>query len=241
MDHGSPSTASGTHVSGRSPSLATVSIGSLSTNRPGVVALPSGLSAAEIKRRLLHILPGFLPFLLWVIPHRDPWGPLLADVVIVLTGILVGLAFLRCNAFARDGESDWQSSVLGYAVPVLATLCIFRGREEIGVTTLAILAFGDGSATLGGLLMGGRPLPWNRRKSWAGSLCFVVFGAPLAMVIFWGEARPAVSWETAALIAAGATTAAAIAESLPVRINDNLRVGTTAALVGGALTLLVVG
>jgi dolichol kinase len=220
--------------------LASVSIGSLSTNSSHVGS-SIGLSVTESKRRLLHMLPGLLPFLLWVIPHQDPWGPLLADCVIALTAVIVASALMRYQVFARTGESDWQSSVLGYAVPVLATLCICRGREEIGVMTLAILAFGDGSATLGGLTLGGPSLPWNRRKSWAGSLCFVVFGTLLATLAYWGEASPSISLGTSALIAGGATLAAALAESLPVRLNDNLRVGATAAVIGAALTLLMVG
>lgn len=238
MEHISSTAAT---PSRRTPALSTVTVGALATHRGLAAALPGGLSAAESRRRLLHILPGFLPFILWPIPHQDPWGPILADAVIALTVALLAIAFLRSRVFAREGESDWNSSVLGYAVPILATLCIGRGREEIGVMTLAIVAFGDGSATLGGLMLGGRTLPWNPRKTWTGSLCFVLFGTLLATVVYWGEARPSVSWSAAALIAGGATLAAAFVESLPVRLNDNLRVGATAALMGAALTLLVVG
>jgi len=185
--------------------------------------------------------PGLLPFLLWGIPHQDPWGAILADVVIGLFVTIVGMALLQFNAFTRPGEQDWRASVLGYALPVLAALTIFRGREEIGVMTLAILAFGDGFATLCGMKFGGQRLPWNPAKTWTGFACFLACGTPLATLIYWGEARPTVSLITAAVIAAVTTLTAAIMESLPFKLTDNLRVGATAAIIGGLMTLLMVG
>lgn len=198
------------------------------------------LAAPEIRRRLLHMLPGLLPFVLWFIPHPDPWGPILADVVLLLTVAIVGPALIRFSAFARPGERDGRSSVLGYALPILAALCLFRGREELGMMTLAILAFGDGSATLGGMLIGGRRLPWNYEKSWTGLACFLVIGGIMATLVFWGESRPAVTWTQAALVAGGATLIAAIAESVRSRINDNLRVGVISLVVGAVLQALVI-
>lgn len=205
------------------------------------IALPRPLDSAEIRRRFLHMLPGLLPFLLWAIPHPKPWGPILANVVIVLTAGIVGTSLVRFAAFARPGETDGKSSILGYAFPVFAALCLFRGKEEIGMMTLAILAFGDGSATLGGMTLGGRRLPWNPRKTWTGFLCFLFIGGPLAALVFWGEAGASVSFRTACVIGFAATATAAIAESVPSRINDNLRVGVAAVLVGAILHLFLIG
>jgi dolichol kinase len=199
------------------------------------------LDACEVRRRMLHMLPGFLPFILWFIPHPDPWGPIAADVVIGLTVLIVGTSLLRFSAFARDGESDGRASILGYAFPVLAALCLFRGREELGVMTLAILAFGDGSATLGGMTLGGYRLPWNPKKTVTGLLCFICIGGPLASLVFWGETRPGVSLGIAATCGFAATLTAAIAESVPSKINDNLRVGVTSVLAGALFQRLVVG
>jgi dolichol kinase len=97
-------------------------------------------------------------------------------------------------------------------------------------TVLAILAFGDGSATLGGLLIGGRSLPWNSQKTISGSLCFVFFASLMGGVIYWGEANPQVPFLGALQIAALASFIAAVAESLPSRINDNIRVGISSSL-----------
>jgi phytol kinase len=241
MDRYSPTRASSVQLSSGVRPLSTVSPGGVIAGLERGEGRRAGLSQTEIRRRLLHMTPGLLPFLLWVIPHQDPWGPLLADIAIAVTATIVASALVRFNTFGRPGENDWRSSVLGYALPVLATLGLCRGREEIGVMTLAILAFGDGSATLGGLLLGGAKLPWNQRKSWTGMACFIVCGTVMATLTYWGESRPGIPFATAALIAAGTTIPAAFMESLPVRINDNLRVGATAAVLGGAWTLLLVG
>jgi phytol kinase len=205
---------------------------------------PSGwtgrMDSPEIRRRLLHMLPGFLPFVLWFIPHPDPWGPILADMVLLITVAIVVPALWRFSAFSRPGERDGRSSILGYALPILAALCLFRGREEIGMMTLAILAFGDGSATLGGMTLGGHRLPWNVQKSVTGLVCFLVFGGFTATVVFWGESRPGISWTQAAMVGGGATLVAAFAESVRSRINDNLRVGVVSLVIGAVLQRLVI-
>lgn len=193
---------------------------------------PAGLlEPAEVRRRLLHMTPGFLPFVLWVIPHQDPWGPILLMAVALLGGGIIVAAFRRYRSFARRGERDWSAAVLGYALPVLGALLLLPGEAEIGLSVLGILALGDGAATLGGLRLGGRRLPWNRRKSWTGVLCFCFGGAALATLLYWGEAVPRVSLLTAFLSVLPATLAAALVESLPLRSNDNLRVGATALVV----------
>lgn len=204
-------------------------------------AAPRSLESTEVRRRLLHMLPGLFPFILAAIPHKDPWGPILANVVIAVTALIVGPSLYRFAAFARPGEQDGRSSILGYAFPIIFGLWFFHGWEEIGMMTLAILAFGDGSATLCGLTLGGRRLPWNTKKTVTGLLCFMLIGGPLATVAFWGECRPGTTWAIAAACGFGATIAAALAESIPSKINDNLRVGATAMFMGALLHVVLVG
>lgn len=199
------------------------------------------LPASEWRRRMLHILPGFLPFLLWVIPHTDPWGPILIGVLWGLTLLIGCNALLRFGFFARTAEDNGQASVLGYTLPVLGTMCLCRGYEEVGVMTLAVLAFGDGSATLGGLLIGGWRLPWNREKTAAGLLSFWMVGGFFATVMYWGEARPVVTWATAVAIAGPTVLLAGLVETLPFRRNDNFQVGVISAVTGVVLHHWVVG
>jgi dolichol kinase len=207
----------------------------------GVRQLVDRLGVCEFRRRLLHMLPGLLPLLLLVIPHRDPWGPLLNGIVITLSLTLVTYAMIRERDFARPNEGLWHTTLLGYCAPVLAMLFLLPGRSELGLMTLGVVAFGDGSAALGGILMGGRRLPWNRRKTWAGLCCFLVAGTLGGTLNYWIDARPAVDIGVIFSIGAAAALTGAIAESLPFRSHDNLRVGVTAALTGLLMHTLLLG
>ena len=208
---------------------------------PGVKTLVTRLGVVEFRRRLLHMLPGLLPCLLWVIPHQDPWGPLLINITIMISISVITYAMLRARAFARPGEEQWSRAVAGYGVPVLGMLFLLPGRSELGLMTLGIMALGDGSAALGGLAWGRRRLPWNRRKTWMGISSFVVVATVMATLFYWMEARPGVPFGVALLIAGVAALMAGIVESLPIRSHDNLRVGTTAALTGLFMHVTLLG
>lgn len=215
---------------------------------PGIQGLPWGLrhlverlGICESKRRLLHMVPGLLPALLGVLPHRDPWEMPLKTTVVAITLVAIAIAFIRERDFARPNETLWHMSVIGYALPVVLLLLLLPGRSEIGLMTLGVLAFGDGSAALGGKLFGRRRLPWNRRKTWAGLGSFLLAGTLAASFNYWVDARPAVPIYVAFLIGGAAALTGAIAESLPIRSHDNFRVGTTAALTGLFMHVLILG
>ena len=194
------------------------------------------ISLTELQRRLWHITPGFLPLLLWPISHADPISPTLrAILILIICGIGISI-FKGYRRIARSGaDSNELSSVAGYAGSVLFTLLLLPSQIELGFAVLAILAFGDGTATLGGLLLRGPALVWNREKRLSGLLCFILFGGFMASVIYWGEAQnleamnnPRVDFRTALMFGFPLAFVCAIVESLPLKINDNIRVGVTA-------------
>ncbi len=196
------------------------------------------LSASEWRRRLWHSAPGLLPVLLWFVPHRDPISPTLQGIMILLVAALGGHVYWRYRRIEREADRGRVSAVAGYALSVLLTLLAFPQHAELGLTVLAVLAFGDGSATLGGLWLGGPKLPWNSKKTWAGFAAFLVIGIPLASLIYWGETQfnpesleyGMVPFSQALICAGTAVLLGAIAESLPVSLNDNIRVGIAAAV-----------
>ena len=51
---------------------------------------------------------------------------------------------------------------------LLLLILVFYRRLEIAAGAWGILAFGDGMASIAGMTLGRRKLPWNPRKSWAG-------------------------------------------------------------------------
>lgn len=189
------------------------------------------LTPQEWRRRALHMLPGFLPLILWGIYHKDPlsWD-CRAYLGLIIVGIGVSTA-INYRRIARRGEVANSACILGYTIPVFSLLFLIPQKAELGLTVLAILAMGDGSATLGGMLLRGPRLPWNSGKSWAGLLCFIAVGAPYSAMIYWGEAHnPGVSYQTSFGLAAFATVVAAICESLDSKIDDNIRVGLASSL-----------
>ncbi len=129
-----------------------------------------------------------------------------------------------------------MNAVLGYVTPILAGILLFPGRAELGLMTLQILALGDGSATFGGLLLKGPHLPWNRRKTFSGFFCFLVAGTSASTYCYWSEARPALPLSEVFSICSTATICAALVESMPIRSNDNLRVGLTALVAGAVIS-----
>lgn len=236
-----PAKSQASPVSSMTPGRSTVEIRSILQELPILRDIAAKLGVSELRRRLIHMSPALLPFLLWGIPHRDPWGPILINVTLIITITLVVMTLLRFRTIARWDKEDGMSAVIGYAVPILMLVLLLPARAELAMMTLGIIAIGDGSATLGGLWFGGRNLPWNTRKTISGLLCFCICGTFVASIIYWGEARPGVSWQAAMLCASIATVAAAFVESLPLPWNDNFRVATTAALVGTLVQIGVLG
>ena len=99
---------------------------------------------------------------------------------------------------------------------------------------MGLLAFGDGMAGLVGQAVGGPRLPWNAGKGWAGLLAFVVFGTLPRPC--WPAGRCACRsrrgsrhWPRTVGVVAAAALRAALAETVPTTLDDNL----TVPLAGG--------
>lgn len=213
------------------------------------LSLKDRLDRAELRRRVWHMAPGLLPFVLWFVPHADPLSVTLRGIMILIAVVLGTAIYVRFRRVARNGiVDDRAGAILGYAGSVLLTLLLFPADAELGLTVLAVFAFGDGSATLGGLLLGGPRLPWNREKTWAGLLSFLAVGGPMAALIYWGEPyhnpealNAPVPFPTALLFGGVTTIMAAAAESIPSRINDNIRVGVASAVTIAVLHAVLIG
>jgi len=203
--------------------------------------LAGRLTPHEWRRRMVHMSPGLLPLILLVAPHTDPINWLVQLPILALTLGLVAFSLKNENLFVRRGEKSWAISVVSYAIITTTLLMAFPAQPELGLVVTIIIAFGDGSATLAGLIFRGPRLPWNRAKSWTGLVAFLGCSIPFATLVFWGEARPGVPFSVALACVAPAALAAALAESFPTRINDNIRVGVTAGLTILVSYSLVVG
>ena len=134
-----------------------------------------------------------------------------------------------------DHARGYSAGILLYPAAVLTLTLLFRHRLDIVAAAWGIMAAGDGMATIVGTQVGGRRIPWNPDKTVAGSLAFMVFGAAAGTLLAWW-CRPAVAmppslWFSLAapVVAAGV---AALAETMPIRLDDNV---TVPAAAGGTL------
>ncbi|HYO79544.1 MAG TPA: DUF92 domain-containing protein, partial [Thermoanaerobaculia bacterium] len=117
-----------------------------------------------------------------------------------------------------------DAGIVLYPDAVLLLILVFRDRLHFAGIAWALLAFGDGVATLAGKAFRIAPLPWNRDKSWGGLLAFFLAGSAGGMAVaYWlGYDAPAV-----VLLAALVT---AIVESLALGVDDNVTVPFAAAV-----------
>jgi len=179
----------------------------------------------ETLRKTLHIAFGFVAFTLkWL-----PWQVAAAVCVVAIVSNWLLLHRLVGRRVARDARG-YDAGIVLYPVAVLLLILLFRNRLHDAAIAWAMLAFGDGVATLAGRAMRIAPLPWNRDKSWGGLLAFIVAGAAggLAVASWLDYHAPYVVLLTAIICA--------IVESLPLRVDDNVTVPFAAAV-----TLIVLG
>ena len=68
----------------------------------------------------------------------------------------------------HEVESGASIGIVLYPLAVLLLILVFWQRLEVAAAAWGILAFGDGMASVAGMTLGRRKLPWNPRKSWIG-------------------------------------------------------------------------
>lgn len=191
---------------------------------------------SEVARQLTHILAGGFALLLrWT----TWWQAALLAITAFLVNVLVLPRFSR-QVF-RPGDLDrlFKSGIAIYPLSVLGLILCFPTRPDIVAMSWAVLAAGDGFATMVGAHVRTAPLPWNRAKSLggllAGSIAAAIGAVALGMWTARGMATAPPSWflivgPIAAAVCAG------LVETVPIGLNDNISVPFTAAFVLWSLT-----
>lgn len=201
-------------------------------------------SRTELLRKTVHVsMGGFALLLRWLTPLEAA-----ACAALALAFNLFMLHRLTRRSLLRNEERGrgFSLGIALYPAAVLAAILVFRDRLELAAGVWALLAFGDGMAAVAGTLVGGPRLPWNREKSWAGFVAFVLWGtATSAFLVRWVQSG-ALGGRNAAwiggsfleggveLLLAGcfaAAVAAGLAESLRTGIDDNVAVPVVGGLV----------
>ena len=159
-----------------------------------------------------------------------PW----LDAVVPPPGPLLGQGG-EVQTFPASTGGRWTGIIL-YPIIVLALIILYRNHLHIAAEAWAIMALGDGMAGVIGLRCSGgvsapgqwrgklaATLPWNRQKTWAGSISFALAGTVGAyLLMLW--VAPAVPPDKALAVCIAAALIGAVVESLPIALDDNLTV-----------------
>jgi uncharacterized protein (TIGR00297 family) len=188
---------------------------------------------SEVSRQLVHVsMGGFALLLRWL-----SWTQALG---LAVTALAFNLWVLPRFAHALYRPGDRARTVHGivwYPLVVLILIGSFPRRPDIVAAAWGILAAGDGIATLVGRAIGGARWPWSPDKTVAGTLAFVVAGALAGSGLAWWcrpAAAEAVPVLFALLVPPVAAVVAALVETIPIGLDDNVSV---AAAAGATLWL----
>ena len=176
-------------------------------------------------RKLVHIsmlsFALLLPFLTWV----EAAGAALAALAFNLF-ILPRLELnLGKQVSAAEGETapvQW-TGIVAYPISVLVLVLLFGRRMEVVGAVWAIMALGDGFASVAGETLGGPAVAWNRGKTWSGFAAFVAAGTLGSFALArWID--PSLPELKVLLVCAATAVVGAVVETLPIKLDDNISV-----------------
>lgn len=129
---------------------------------------------SETARKTVHVAMGGFALLL---AYLSWWQALVLAVAAFLHNLLLLPLYARRKVFRGEaGVSGRDTGILLYPASIVVLILVFHRRLEIVAAAWALLAFGDGFATIAGKGIEGPRLPWNRAKTWSGFIAFIAIG-----------------------------------------------------------------
>ncbi len=184
--------------------------------------MTEALMKLELRRKLFHSLFGLA--LIFILCYFDRiiliillglmllFGSII--IVVRLKGYRIPIADWFEKTFERDNVKFPGYGAFWYVVGTLLMVLSLSNPNEIAASILP-LALGDSAATIFGI-GGMHPLPYNKRKNVEGSISFLIFSLTSCLFVGWMGVPLAVL--------------TAIAESLPIPIDDNFVIPISAAV-----------
>eukprot|EP00026_Physarum_polycephalum_P017229 Phypoly_transcript_18386.p1 GENE.Phypoly_transcript_18386~~Phypoly_transcript_18386.p1 ORF type:complete len:234 (+),score=5.23 Phypoly_transcript_18386:51-752(+) len=192
-------------------------------------------------RKMVHIGTGLIFMLCWNLFPRTPQSYLYATFIplcITLRVLLAGMSVFHdqnlIKSMTRNGDpKELLIGPLAYSIIFTLSTFLYWGDSPTGIVALVLLCVGDGMAELIGSRYGTVPLPYNPKKSYAGSIAFAVSAFAVALIyllLFWYN-----GWFTVSLfylpVLVIITVAAAGMESITTSEWDNITVFLTCLFV----------
>lgn len=199
----------------------------------------------KLSRKLVHITAGPLFVMTWALFSWDYQARLYALVIPALQAVrlmLIGTGVIQSpntiRAVTREGDrKELLRGPLFYVVVLGAVTAGFWRDSIAGILVIALMCGGDGLADIVGRRFGSVKLPYNKNKSWAGSVAMLAGSLIMAsaLLLFFGRLGfVTVDLNHSLPIMAAIATVATIVESLPINqvIDDNMSVPVVAAVLG---------
>lgn len=202
-----------------------------------------GWVPSKISRKIIHVGTGPLFVLCWLLFNTSNSAPFIAAIVplgITIQFALVGSGIIKdqsaVEAMSRSGDrKEILHGPLFYGLAFILLTILFWRDTAVGIVALMILCGGDGLADISGSLIGGRKLPWSKKKTFVGSLTMFLGGFIFSSLMVWVFVQmgylggPISSFILPILGIAFVTT---VVESLPYENIDNITVPLVSVLIG---------
>ncbi|GMH07882.1 hypothetical protein Nepgr_009722 [Nepenthes gracilis] len=191
----------------------------------------------SLSRKLVHVLSGLLFMASWALFSTSTEARYFASLVpftnclrLLINGMSLATDERLLKSVSREGKpEELLRGPLYYVLMLIFCAIIFWRESPVGVISLAMMCGGDGVADIIGRRFGFVKLPYNQKKSWAGSISMFAFGFLISfgmLYYFSALGYYELNWtETAQRVALVSLVATAV-ESLPMGevIDDNISV-----------------
>jgi len=204
-----------------------------------------GLIEPRLSRKIIHIGTGPLFVICWNLFSTSLQARYLASLVplaITFQFFLVGIGVMQdqaaVEAMTRTGDRrEILRGPLFYGIVFVICTVLFWRESPVGIMALMLMCGGDGLADVVGRRWGKIKLPFNDRKSWAGSAAMFLGGWAFALgfvALFnaLGVLAPPLEMSRASLMITLIALVATIVEALPLRDIDNITTTVVAAIMG---------
>nr|Q2N2K2.1 RecName: Full=Probable phytol kinase 2, chloroplastic; Flags: Precursor [Glycine max]ABA42675.1 phytol kinase [Glycine max] len=187
----------------------------------------------SLSRKVVHVLSGVLFMSSWPLFSNSTEARYFAAVVPFLNSMRLLIYGLRLYT---DEALELLRGPLYYVLVLLFSVLVFWRESPIGIVSLSMMSGGDGFADIVGRRYGSAKLPFNRKKSWAGSISMFISGfllSAMMMLYFSSLGYIDVIWEEALGKLALVALAATVVECVPVTevVDDNISVPLATMLV----------
>ncbi|RAL42341.1 hypothetical protein DM860_012124 [Cuscuta australis] len=203
-----------------------------------------GVFDQKLNRKFVHVSMGLVFMLCWPMFSPGRQGALLAALIPginIVKVLLLGLGIWKDDAtvksMTRFGDHrELLKGPLYYALTITLACAVYWRSSSIAIALVCNLCAGDGMADIVGRRIGIHKLPYNRNKSFAGTIAMAAFGflSSIGYMHYFASFGYLEKTSRAVIGFLIVSIASALVESHPLStdLDDNLTVPLASVMVG---------